>query len=671
MNQTRLLLSPFRIRHVELRNRFVMLPHFTALESPNGEPTDALAAYYEARARGGVALIITGSQAVHPTGQMSPQVGRAFDRDAIPAYRRIVAAAHAHGAKIFAQLTHGGHTTLFRHPMVLWAPSQMPEPYARYNTVEMGPAEFSVLLEGFAVSARNMSEAGFDGIEIKVAHDGLLRSFVSPFFNRRTDAYGGSFDNRMRLPLQVLRTIRDAVGRDMPLGVRICLHEYTPFGYDLDYGLQVARVLADSGDVDYFNCDGGSFSSFWMDIPPAAVPQLAFNDLNAALKSTVALPVIAYGRIKNPRDAERILADGHADLIGMARQLISDPETPRKVVEDRLDDIRHCIACNDACIYQVMQENPVRCVQNPAAGRELAIEAARPSLRRLHVAVVGGGPAGLAASEALARRGHRVSLFEREAELGGLINLAARQPHHAEIGDAIRYLATQVRKLGVEVHLGTAVTAERVVALGADAIVIATGSRPYIPGRDAPDGTSPPIATSGLWASMGGLVAGLQQENVISVDEVMRGRPVPGRKVLLLDRNGHWESCGTAEFLMERGHEVHLITPLGAAGVDLEPSNAALFYQRVRRRDGMRIGIHLDLKSIAGRKVILVDVHSGEEEAVEEVDAVVLSIGRRSNDALYRALPQGKTVHRIGDCLAPRFLQHAIVEGDAVGRALV
>jgi 2,4-dienoyl-CoA reductase-like NADH-dependent reductase (Old Yellow Enzyme family)/thioredoxin reductase len=633
-------------------------------------PTDEQVAYYGARAEGGAGLIITGSQAIHPTGQMSPRFGRAWDPEAIPAYRRIVDEVHRHGARMFAQLTHGGHTTLFRHPMVLWAPSQMPEPYSRYNTLEMGPEEIATVIEGFALSARNLRAAGFDGIEIKVAHDGLLRSFVSPFFNRREDAYGGSFENRMHLPLEVLRAIKDAVGRDTPLGVRICLHEYTPFGYDLDYGLEVAKALAAGGDVDFFDCDAGSFSSFWMEIPPAAVPQLAFNELNTRLKQAVPQPVIAFGRIKNPAAAERILRDREADLIGMARQLIADPDTPNKVAQGRLDDIRPCIACNDACIYQVMQENPLRCVHNPAAGREREIGPLVPAVRPLKVVVAGGGPAGLAAAETLARRGHRVTLFERAAELGGLINLAARQPHHAEIGDATRYLTTQIGKLGVDVRLRTAADPEQVAALRPDAVIVATGSRPYLPGRATPDGANAPIATAGMYASMGGLVPGLDRDNLLSVDDVFGGQMAVGRRVLLLDRNGHWESCGTAEYLLGRGHAVIFVTPMPLAGVDLEPSNAALFYQRVRRNGAMRILANIDIKAIAGRAVTLVDVHSGDEQAMDDVDTVVLAIGRRSNDALYRALRGRLPVFRIGDCAAPRFLQQAILEGDRIGREI-
>jgi 2,4-dienoyl-CoA reductase-like NADH-dependent reductase (Old Yellow Enzyme family) len=228
------LLSPFAIGAVQLRNRVVFQPHFTALGSLDGMPSDAHVAYHEERARGGVGLIILESQAVHPTGKMSRRFINAWDPAVVPGLARIADAVHAHGTKLFGQLTHGGHTSLEHPPHIMWAPTQMPEPSSHHTTKAMDIEDIFAVIEGFAASARNMVAAGLDGVEIKIAHDGLLRSFASPFFNRRTDIYGGSFENRMRLSYEVAAAIKAATGPDVPLGVRICVNEFTPFGYDTE-----------------------------------------------------------------------------------------------------------------------------------------------------------------------------------------------------------------------------------------------------------------------------------------------------------------------------------------------------------------------------------------------------------------------------------------------------
>ncbi len=325
--------------------------------------------------------------------------------------------------------------------------------------------------------------AGVDGIEVKIAHDGLLRSFASPFFNQRTDAYGGSFEKRMRFPLEVLGSIREAVGPDVPIGIRLCLDEYTPFGYHLDYGLRMAERFEKSELVDYFNCDAGTFSSFWMEIPPAAIEQGYFRPLNRALKKASSLPVVAFGRIKDPEMAERMLELGEADLIGMARPLIADSDIPSKLAEGRADEIRACIGCNDACIHQVMQVKPIRCIQNPAAGQEL-IYSERLLTRTTEpksIVVVGGGVAGLKVAEIAARRGHRVTLIERSGELGGQIRLAARQPLHQEIGEVVAYLEPAVERLGVEIWRNAEADVQGLLDLEPDVIIVATGSQPDLP----------------------------------------------------------------------------------------------------------------------------------------------------------------------------------------------
>jgi 2,4-dienoyl-CoA reductase-like NADH-dependent reductase (Old Yellow Enzyme family) len=297
------MFSPLAIRGVLLRNRTVFQPHFTALGHPDGTPSDAHVAYHEERARGGVGLIVIESQAVHPTGKMSRKFINAWDPAVIPALRAITEAVHAHGAKIFSQLTHGGHTSVEHPPHIMWAPTQMPEPSSHFNTKAMDADDIRKVIEGFAVSARNARDAGFDGIEIKIAHDGLLRSFASPYFNRRTDGYGGTFENRMRLSLEVMTAIKQATAPDFPLGVRLCLDEFTPFGYDLEYGLQMATALEASGLCDYFNSDAGSFSSYWMEIPPAAVARADFERLCLALKRAVRASLSSLSAVSAHRSA--------------------------------------------------------------------------------------------------------------------------------------------------------------------------------------------------------------------------------------------------------------------------------------------------------------------------------------------------------------------------------
>src|SRR5690606_35511536 len=386
------LFSTFSIRDVVLRNRIVFQPHFTALGNLDGMGSDDLIAYHEARARGGVGLTVIESQAVHPTGTMSRRFISAWDPAVIPFYRRLTERVQAHGTKIFGQLTHGGHTSLEHPPHILWAPSQMPEPSSHFSTKAMDVEDIEATIEGFAASAKNAMEGGFDGIEIKIAHDGLLRSFASPFFNHRTDRYGGSFANRMRFSMEVLEAVKRATADDFPVGVRICLDELTTFGYGLDYGLKMADRLERGGCVDYMNSDAGSFSSYWMEIPPAAVTAGSFRGLNAALKRQSRLPVVAFGRIAPPSLAEDMLAAGDADLIGFARQLVADPDTPEKLRSGQVRLVRSCIACNDACIYQVGQEKGIRCVHNPAAGRERHVDDHKiaPAGIRKKVVVVGG-----------------------------------------------------------------------------------------------------------------------------------------------------------------------------------------------------------------------------------------------------------------------------------------
>jgi 2,4-dienoyl-CoA reductase-like NADH-dependent reductase (Old Yellow Enzyme family)/thioredoxin reductase len=659
------LLSPFTIRNVELRNRFVFQPHYTAL-GRDGQPSEALSAYYEDRAAGGVALVIVEGQAVLPSGKDSHRVVEAYNPENVPRYRSMVGAVHSHGAKMFCQLTHSGPDSLEQRPELMWGPSQMSGSARMGSTKAMELEDIAALIEGFTVSARHVREAGFDGVEVKIGHDGVLRAFASPHYNRRTDSYGGDFERRMRIIVETLAAVRGAVGPEFVMGVRLCLNEYTPWGYDAEYGLAMARHLVETAQLDYFNCDAGTALNYWMQIPPAAIPEGFFQPLNTQLKRLTTLPVIAFGRLKRPEMAEAMLAAGQADLIGMARQLIADPEMPNKVMQGREREIRYCMASNDSCIYQVALEHPIRCDHNPVAGRELLYSErnVRPAATPRTVAVIGGGPAGMKAAETLARRGHRVTIFERNKVLGGQVVLAARQPYHVEISECIDYLERELKRLEVEIHLGIEIRPEDLADLGAEVVVVATGSEPAVPGkaRQLRAGAS----------ELGGCFDPTQQlplsvldgSNIVSVDDCMLDETRGSGRAVVVDVSGHWESVGTAEYLANRGFDVWIVTDSDVAGASLEEASRHLFYERAVEK-GMHILTTAVVQSNEGGTVKVRQQLTGQVVELTDVGVLVPALGRRTQDSLYVAWKDrlaDTRIYRIGDSVAPRLLRANIAE---------
>ncbi|WP_141335350.1 FAD-dependent oxidoreductase [Paenibacillus sp. tmac-D7] len=643
------LFTPFSIGNVTVKNRIVFLPHFNALSSEDGMPTERDALYFAERAKGGAGLIIMYGIACTLSGKMSQKFIHGWDPQIVPGLSQYAELVHQHGSKIFGQINHGGHTTLQNPPQLLFAPTQMPEPSSPFNTKEMEIEDIQEVIEGFAKTALHFKMAGFDGVEIKVAHDGLLRSFVSEFFNRRTDQYGGSFENRLRFPLEVIQAIRDAVGDDYPLGIRLCLDEYTSWGYGLDFGLKLAKAFEETGQVTYINTDAGTFSSFYMEIPPAAVPKGFAVHMSASLKDTIKLPVIAFGRINDPVQAEKILADGQADLIGMARPLIADPELPNKAMRGDADDVRACIHCNDGCIFQVMQEKAIRCIHNPAAGREktLGIGTLTLAAVKKRVVVIGGGVAGLKVSEIAALRGHQVTLIEKSGQLGGQVLLASKLPYRDQLLEVPSHLIKRVNRLGVEVLYNTEATEASVRSLQPDAVVIATGS--YSGKLNIP---------------------GIDQDNVYNVYDVLQGKAAIGDRVLLIDRGGHYKGAGMAELLASQGKHVHIVTPLLFVGENLEPSNRALLYQRISKLD-IEMTPHVEAVYIHGRDAVIQHVYSGKEQRLSGYDTFIYVTYNHSNEALYHALKgKCKEVYRVGDSAAPRMIEQAVWDGEEIGRKL-
>ncbi|MBM3676902.1 MAG: mycofactocin system FadH/OYE family oxidoreductase 2, partial [Actinobacteria bacterium] len=364
------LASPVRVGPCELRNRVALLPHGLFFADPRElVPTDAHVAYYRERARGGAGLVCTESSVVSLDGRQGAPLVLSSDPRCIPGYRRIADAVHAEGARVAGQLTHYGNqaaAAVTKAPLL--GPSALPDAALREPARPLDTEGMARIRDDFVAGARNLAEAGFDLVELKVAHDGLLRQFLSPLTNDRADAYGGSFENRVRYPLEVARAVRAEVGGAVALGVRLVLDECLPGGYDLDGGIAMAELLVASGLFDYVNADVGIWASVHMVVPPMSIPEGYGEGAFARAASALDVPVIAFGRIQTPDYAEQVLAEGKAAVVGMARQLIADPHWARKALTGDGSSIRPCTYCNQLCVGNGMKLLPVSCTVNPLVG---------------------------------------------------------------------------------------------------------------------------------------------------------------------------------------------------------------------------------------------------------------------------------------------------------------
>ncbi len=640
------LFEPLALRGVELPNRIVFLPHVT-FYAERQRPSSRHRHYYEERARGGVGLIVTESQVVHPTGGHGKCVFA--DRDGMLAWRETIDAVHAYGARFFAQLTHHGAEAFTADTMLpQWGPSAVADPAVGETPKAMSRGEIAEAQEAYALSASLAVEAGFDGVELKVGHDGLLRMFLSPFYNKRDDEYGhGSVEDRLRFVVETLQAVRDSIG-DVPLGIRFCLDERLPGGYGLDEGVALAGELAASGLVDYLSADMGTWTSVEVQVPPEGVPEGYADAATAAARTATGLPTVAFGRIVSPGHASDLLERGAADLIGMARQLLADPEWPRKVREGRADEIRPCVHCNQECVGRLIRELPISCVHNPAAGREeqLGVTTLRRAGARRRVVVAGGGPAGLKAAEVAAERGHEVVLFERGRALGGQVALAGAVTHHEEWGEIAAALVRRIDLLGVDVRLGVQATAAAVEAERPDAVVVATGSGPG----------SAPFAAAGV--------------PVYDEWQALDGSVPPGGRVVLLDLGVRAEGATVAESLAAGGREVFWVAPTPTVAFQLDPGTLAVVLPRLARAGVVRIP-ETTVVEAGGGGVALLNLFDGTTRRIEGVDAVVVAGNKRALTSLAVEL-EGRVqdVRSIGDCVAPRHVAIAIYEGEFAGRAV-
>lgn len=647
MNNYTYLFSPLKIGNVTVKNRVVFSAHMTN-NGKSGVVTDKHIAYYTERAKGGVGLIITEEQSVHPTDRAYEKLIDAFMPTVIPGYKKLTEMVHSYGTKIFAQINHNGSQGNSSYSkMPVWGPSAIPDPIFREIPKQMEKEDIRQVVEGYALVTRHVQEGGFDGAELQASHSSLIRQFLSPVTNKREDEYGGSLENRMRYVLEIIEAIREAVGRDFTLGIRLCGDELIPGGITLGQTMEIAKRLESTEKIDFINTSIGNFHNLFMVEGSMHVPLGYSTYMASAIRKVVNIPVFTAGRINDPVQAEQVLAMGHADMVGVVRGQICDPEFTIKAQQGRLEDIRKCIACNQYCAGRMGLNRFLSCIQNLGAGNEklYGLGTIKPAVKRKRIFVIGGGPAGLEAAKIAAERGHQVTLFEKEEVLGGNVNLFTRIPNRAEFGDLIRNQLNQIQKLDVEVKLGIEVTPELVLAENPDTVIVATGRKKG----------QPPFA-----------VAANSMPICESIDVIQR-KMVLGKKVVLIDYTGGQPATSVAELLADLGCAVEIITASLYVGADLGPTqDLPLWYDRVLNK-GIKITPNVVVKEV-GEKVRVFNHYSGKEWDIE-ADSLVYAHAGLPNEELYFALKgKVKELYRAGDCLAPRRVEHAILDGNRIAR---
>jgi mycofactocin system FadH/OYE family oxidoreductase 2 len=642
------LFEPIKIRNLVIPNRIMSTAHSTRF-CVDGLVTDRLIAYQRERAKGGVGLIVTEAQSVHPSAQ--PRLGMIHNWDdrVIPGLKRLTDAVHEHGTKIFGQLIHQGRqmsSSLTNRPIL--APSPIPCPLRREIPKEMELEDIREIVSSFGQAARRLKEARFDGIELQCAHGYLLQQFLSPFSNHREDEYGGSLENRLRFVREVISEVRSQVGREPIVGLRVSGDEFVPGGLTVEDMKEICRQLEASGQIDYLSVSLGNYASSYLTTPPWYIPPGSFVYLAAKIKEAVNIPVACVNRINDPLLAERILAERQADLIGMCRALIADPELPRKAREGRLAEIRPCTACRQGCSGVTTATIPhLTCTINAAVGQESETSSLRPAPTRRKVLVIGGGPAGLETARMAAGRGHDVILWEKKEELGGQVALFAKDPRRNEIGGFIRFLADEVERLGVEVCRGVSASPEMVAALEPDVVVVATGSEPDLP----------PIP-------------GLSNAAPATVWDVFQQTKEIGKRVLVIaGGEGHQPPVSAAEFLADQGKTVEVVSTLSTVGADLETNTFKLLYQRLLEK-GVVLSPMTGVKEVLPGEAVVYNTYTKAERRIP-FDTIVVATGNRAVDHLYFALKgKVKKLYRVGDCAAPRKIDNAIYEGYHLGKSL-
>lgn len=672
--------TPIKLNTLTLPNRIYSTAHAEVYCEAGGLPGERYIRYYEEKAKGGLGMAICGGSSPVsidiPQGSWRP-VNLTTDL-VIEPLSRLASAVHRHGMKIMIQATHMGRRSAYAgDPWPhLVSPSGVRELVHRGNAKTIEIEDIRRITSDFAKAVVRVKQAGLDGVEISAAHQHLIDQFWSPRTNMRTDDYGGSLANRLRFGIEVLTSIREAVGKDFCVGLRMCADEYHDDGLDHDMLKEIAQIMSETGLIDFLSVIGSgadTHNKIANCMPPMALPPEPFVHLAAGIKSVSKVPVLHAQAIRDITQAERILANGMVDMVGMTRAQIADPHMMTKVRDGREDQIRQCVGAN-YCIDRQYFGQDVLCVQNAATSREATMpHVIQPSTgEKRRIVVVGGGPAGLEAARVSRSRGHDVIHFERNASVGGQVNLAAKAPQREQMSGIIRWLDMETKRLGVDRRLGTEASKDMIMAERPDIVVLATGGRSFTDQVPA-------------WGVKDGLA--------VSSWDILSEKVAPGKSVLVYDGISAHAGFGTADFLASRGSLVEIVTPDVKIAEDVGGTTFPIFYRRLYSQGIIPTPNHwLDHVYAEGDKKIAVLRNEYTEELEERaVDQVVIENGITPNvelywqlkdssknrgqtdiECLYAAKPQPSLseslgdgqflLFRVGDCISMHNIHAAIYD---------
>ncbi|MBY0096113.1 NAD(P)/FAD-dependent oxidoreductase [Mesobacillus maritimus] len=637
------LFSPGKIGTLELKNRVVMTAMGTGFANPDGTPSERIIKYYEERAKGGVGLIVTEVTRVNDDHGKASDGQLSVSKDEnIEALKVFADRIHQYGTKLFVQLHHPGRqnasAAIGGQPVV--GPSAIPCGLMQEETRALTTEEVEGLVEDFVNGAKRAKAAGIDGVELHAAHGYLLNQFLSPYTNKRTDKYGGSFENRLRFIEEIINGIRRECG-DFPLMVRLSVDEYLDTigapepGIVLEEGVKIVQALEKLG-IDAIDVSSGIYETMNTIVEPTSYPQGWRTHLSQAVKAAVNIPVLAANVIRKPEFAEELLSSHTIDFVGIGRGLLADPEWVNKAAEGRECDIRNCISCLH-CFESIFAGN-LECAVNPRMGRELEYDHLQKDGQGQTVAIIGAGPAGMESARVLALRGFKPVIFEKEATVGGQLLLANKPPQKEKIDWLIEYLDNQLKQLGVEVRLNTMATVEEISKLSPYAVFIATGADAFIPG-----------------------IEGSNLEHVYTTTDILNGAVnLEGKNIAVIGSG--MTGLETAELLAEQGNTVTVYEMATQIGAGAYFQNLIDVTTKLAR---LGVGLHPvhKLHKILDRSIVLEKLDTNEMVETP-VDAVVLSLGVRPNNTIANEMKGNfANVKCIGDVNAPREIAQAMSEG--------